>query len=151
MIPNDPPTDMMMMLRLIDSKFETMTAKIDGLQSTLTALSDRFVRYDEKFDTHEQRLQAIEGQLEARKLMIVEYQAVKDDVDDLLDWKISEQTTSKNALSWGAIAWDAAKPLVVALLTWLAAIYYSHAQLGAVEHREKTTVESVSTAPPKIG
>ena len=42
------PADQAMLLRLIDAKFETSNAKLDGISATLLTMSERFVHYDKR-------------------------------------------------------------------------------------------------------
>jgi hypothetical protein len=121
------PSDMQMLLRLIDSKFETHGAKLDGLQNTLIAFTDRFSRYDQKFDDHEMRLQQAEGILKAREVMLIEYQDVKGDVAKLRTWMTEEEAKGENMTLWTKVLWAIGGPAITAVVGWLIVSYvHSH-------------------------
>ena len=141
------PADMTMLLRLIDSKFETMSAKMDGLQSSLDTMNKLHSRFDQRLDDHESRLQSIEQTMESRKVILAEYDDVKADVKATKDWMTIEQTTAKNAKAWVGAVWAVAGSAFTAIIGWIIVGYVGSLHPAPIEHREKTTIESVQTSP----
>ena len=124
------PGDMTMLLRLIDSKFETMSAKMDGLQQSLDTMNSLHKRFDARLDDHEARVQVIEQTMESRKVILKEYEDWKLKVDDNSDaitdlklWKSSVETTTTNAKSWGGAIWGVLGVPVGAFVTFLIGLY----------------------------
>ena len=158
-IPNYPidsniPADQQMLLRLIDAKFDTTNAKLEGIASTLTVMNDRFGRYDKKFSEHDARLSIIEGDLKVRQLQVADYERTKmhvekidSDIGDLRRWQTEEVTTSRNASRWGGFAWSVVGSGVTALVIFLAAQFLDSKKQPShsVQATELHKLESVTT------
>ena len=95
----DMPTDMAMLLRLIDAKFETSNAKLDGLQSTLTAMGERFASTDRRLDDHETRIKHVE------------------------EWRAGVQTISATGARWAELRLGG----IVAILSTVAVFFAAEA------------------------
>lgn len=141
--PLDPTltADQAMLLRLIDAKFETTNAKLEGIAATLTAMGERFGHYDKRFDDHEHRIGEIESQMTARQILITDYHGTKarvdkvqDRLDDLERWQTEEQTTSRNAGKWAGVIWGFCGSGITALLVFLASLYFQ-AQTKVGDHQ----------------
>jgi hypothetical protein len=120
------PADQAMLLRVIDAKFETSNAKLDGISSTLAAMNERFGLYDKRFDDHEHRLAEMEGHMKARELQVKDFEDTKATLKEygksifvLEKWQTEEQTTSRNASSWGKAAWGVCGSGITALVGFL--------------------------------
>lgn len=161
-MPIDPstPADQAMLLRLIDAKFETTNAKLEGIAATLTAMGERFGHYDKRFDDHEHRLGDIESQMAARELLITDYHGTKTKLDkvedrtvDLETWRTEEKTTAANAGKWGSFIWGAFGSGITALLMFLATMYFqaqpkvAEQGIAVSEHSKVITGPVTLTAP----
>jgi hypothetical protein len=93
----DLPPDMAMLLRLIDSKFETQSAKLDGLHSTLSAMGDRFASTDRRLDDHETRIKNVE------------------------QWRAGVQTVSATGARWVELRLGAIVAVISTVAVFLAA------------------------------
>lgn len=142
------PADQAMLLRLIDSKFETTNTKIEGIASTLQVMSDRFGLYDKRFDNHEHRLGDMEAQMLARKLLIDDFNAQKliirgnsDAITVLEKWQTEEQTTTRNASKWASVLWGLIGSGVTAGVLFLASLFFQAqpAVVSAPQHGETIT------------
>ena len=124
------PSDMTMLLRLIDSKFETSNAKLDGLKQAIEGMTTLHKRFDERIDDHEGRLQTIEQTMESRKVMLVEYADLKltvkanaENIDRLQEWQTRETTTATNAKAWGGAVWGLIGSAVTGIVGWIIVSY----------------------------
>lgn len=142
------PADQAMLLRLIDSKFETTNTKIEGIASTLQVMNDRFGLYDKRFDNHEHRLGDMEAQMLARKLLVDDFNAQKliirgnsDAITVLEKWQTEEQTTTRNASKWGSALWGLVGSGVTAGVLFLTSLFFQSqpAAVPASQHWETTT------------
>lgn len=117
-----------MLLRLIDAKFETLNTKVDGVGSSVKALSEAVaqitVRFDSHIADHEHRLASIESVMAQRALQVREFEDLKKTVATIDNWKTEEQTTSRNAGKWGGAIWGACGSGVTAGLIFLATAYF---------------------------
>lgn len=120
-----------MLLRLIDAKFETSNAKLDGISATLTAMNDRFGVYDKRFEDHEHRISQAEQMMAQRALQVADYEATKRRVEaqgnqiaGLEQWQTAEQTTTANARSWGSAVWAVIGGGVTTGLMFVATLYF---------------------------
>jgi hypothetical protein len=145
------PADQEMLLRLIDSKFETSNAKLDGISATLQVMTDRFDHYDDRFSDHEKRIADIEGQMTARKVLVADYDAHKllvathgSDIVALQKWQTEEQTTNRNASRWGGYIWGACGSAVTAIIGWIIVSYVNATASPPVQPVRQ--IEHVQTA-----
>jgi hypothetical protein len=98
---DDVPVDMTMLLRLLDSKMETQSAKfdvqsakLDGIQTSMTTMAARFDAQDRRLDDHAGQLAYIGGVLKQRELQVREFEdlkvtvaAIDERVDDVEGWR----------------------------------------------------------------
>lgn len=144
------PADQAMLLRLIDSKFETTNTKIEGIAATLQIMNDRFGHYDKRFDDHDHRLGEIESQMVARKLLVDDYNAQKvvikenqDSICALEKWQTEEQTTTRNASKWGSAVWTLVGSAATAILGWLIVSYVNATASPSVQVQHSPAVHQV--------
>lgn len=134
------PADQAMLLRLIDAKFETSNAKLDGISATLTVMNDRFGVYDKRFEDHEHRISAAEQMMAQRALQVADYEATKrrvegqaNQISALEQWQTAEKTTADNVKSWGRGVWAVIGGGVTTGLMFVATLYFQ-AQPPATVH-----------------
>lgn len=154
--PLDPhlPPDQAMLLRLIDSKFETTNTKIEGIASTLQVMNDRFGLYDKRFDNHEHRLGDMEAQMLARKLLVDDFNAQKliirgnsDAITVLEKWQTEEQTTTRNASKWGSALWGLVGSGVTAAVLFVASMFFQNQPpVGQTQHQAETITHAETQA-----
>lgn len=120
------PSDQAMLLRVIDAKFETSNAKLDGISATLTVMNDRFSHYDKRFEHVEHTVAEHAAKLAARDLQVVDFNDQKKLIQinhsaivALEKWQTEEQTTTRNASKWGGVVWTLVGSSVTAILGWL--------------------------------
>lgn len=147
------PPDQVMLLKLIDAKFETAFTKFDGLAASLNAITQSmaasFARYDDAIDGVVVRVSAIEKDMEVRKHQVKEFEALKATVSDLTTWKVSEQTTSKNTIDWIKAAWTVGGASVTGFIIWLVASYSAAtAPQNGQNGGTKTHIEINDQKPP---
>ena len=124
------PADQAMLLRVIDAKFETSNAKLDGISATLTVMNDRFSHYDKRFEHVEHTVAEHASKLAARDLQVIDFMDQKKLIQinssaivALEKWQTEEQTTTRNASKWGSAVWTLVGSAVTAIGGWLLVSY----------------------------
>lgn len=145
------PADQAMLLRIIDAKFETSNAKLDGISATLTVMNDRFSHYDKRFEHVEHTVADHAAKLAARDLQVVDFNDQKKLIQintsaivALEKWQTEEQTTTRNASKWGSAVWTLIGAVVTSMVGWLVVSYvYATTTPQTVQHPQ--TVHQVES------
>ncbi len=139
------PADQAMLLRVIDAKFETSNAKLDGISATLTVMNDRFSHYDKRFEHVEHTVAEHAAKLAARDLQVVDFMDQKKLIQinssaivALEKWQTEEQTTTRNASRWGGAVWTLVGSAVTAILGWLIVSYVQATSTPTVQVHPQT-------------
>jgi hypothetical protein len=146
------PSDQAMLLRVIDAKFETSNAKLDGISATLTVMNDRFSHYDKRFENVEHTVADHAAKLAARDLQVIDFVDQKkliavntSAIIALEKWQTEEQTTTRNASKWGGAVWTLVGSAVTAILGWLIVSYVNATATPTVQVQPPQTVHQVES------
>lgn len=143
------PADQAMLLRIIDAKFETSNAKLDGISATLTVMNDRFSHYDKRFEHVEHTVADHAAKLAARDLQVVDFIDQKkliavntSAIIALEKWQTEEQTTTRNASKWGSAVWTLIGAVITSMLGWLI-VSYVNATASPAPQPHSQTVQQI--------
>lgn len=106
-----------MLLRLIDSKFETLSTKVDGVATSLNSLAlsvaQITARYDGVLSDHDHRIGSIEHVMAQRALQVTEFEGHKLRIAELEKARLTSEARMDGASKAAKWAWSALGALAV--------------------------------------